>query len=433
MADQPSWDDIFSSSRANTPPPPPTAPAAAEASREYRAEPVGVAAPGAEPVSRRQLRDDERPRVRVPRGGDGNSGGTRKPRRRFTFAWILLIFVVIVGVGATVVYNHYGPQIRGVLGIHDTVDYTGGGSGKVVITIKDGQIGADVAKTLQASGVVKTSRVFYALLIKQTPPVAFHPGSYQLKSGMSAKSALTALEDPKNHVYTRIVLPEGVTLKSVIARLAKVSQSTGVTEAQLKAAAADYTSYGLPAEAPSLEGYLFPATYSINPGQTAHQIFQTFVSTMFRHLDADGVALADRHKVLTLAALTQKEGGSDADFLKVARVWDNRVAKKMNLQSDATVSYGAGTSSISTTAAQRADKSNKYNTYANPGPPIGPISNPGDAAIKATLQPAPGPWIYFVVVNCSTRETVFSTTLAEQNAANAQLGAWLKANPGGCN
>ena len=432
MADQPSWDDIFSSPQAKTPPQP--GPAAPDTSREFGAEQFGGPAPADEPVSRRQLRDHEsgRPRERRRRGR-GGSGGTPRPKRRFTFLWVFLIFVIIVGVGATAFYNHYGSQIRSALGIYDTVDYTGDGAGKVVITIKDGQIGADVAKTLQASGVVKTSQVFYALLVKQTPPVAFHPGSYQLKSQMSAKSALTALEDPKNHVFTRVVLPEGITLKSTIARLASVSQSTGVSEAQLKAAAADHTSYGLPAEAPSLEGYVFPATYSINPGETAHQIFQTFVTTMFKHLDADGVAVADRHKVLTLAALTQKEGGSDADFLKVARVWDNRIAKKMNLQSDATVSYGAGTTSIATTPAQRADKTNKYNTYANPGPPIGPISNPGDAAIKATLQPAVGPWIYFVVVNCSTHETVFSTTLAEQNTANAQLGAWLKANPGGCN
>ena len=156
------------------------------------------------------------------------------------------------------------------------------------------------------------------------------------------------------------------------------------------------------------------------------------VNEMFKRLDADGVAVADRHHVLTLAALTQKEGGSTADFLKVARVWDNRIDRGMNLQSDATVAYGAGSTSIETTPAQRADKSNKYNTYANPGLPIGPISNPGDAAIKATLNPAQGTWLYFVVVNCSTGETAFSDTLAQQNAANAQLGAWLKAHPGGC-
>jgi UPF0755 protein len=134
--------------------------------------------------------------------------------------------------------------------------------------------------------------------------------------------------------------------------------------------------------------------------------------------------------VLTLAALTQKEGGSTEDFYKVARVWDNRIAQGMKLQSDATVSYGSGGTTISTTEAERADKSNPYNTYANPGLPIGPISNPGAKAIDATLHPADGPWLYFVLVNGETGETAFSTTAAEHNAAVKKWQAWLRAHPG---
>lgn len=428
VADQPSWDEIFASPKSSSG----RDPQAIESEPEESDDPVGALFRD-EPPTRRQLREKAPESLPLrPRKNRRGSSGPSRPKRRLTILWVFLAFILVVGVGAGVVYNHYGVQIRGVLGIHDPVDYTGTGTGTVIITIKNGQTGAAIAKTLESKGVVKTSQVFYALLIAKTPAVTFQPGSYQLKSRMSAKAALAALTDPKNHVFTRIVLPEGITVKQVIARLAELSTATGVSDAQLTAAAADYTSYGLPPQAPSLEGYLFPATYSLNPGQTAHQIFQTMVNTMFSHLDADGVAVADRHRVLTLAALTQKEGGSNADFLKVARVWDNRLAKGMNLQSDATVSYGDGSTSISTTPAQRADASNKYNTYANPGLPIGPISNPGDAAIKATLAPAPGPWIYFVVVNCSTGQTVFSTTLAEQNTANAQLSAWIKAHPGGC-
>jgi UPF0755 protein len=355
-----------------------------------------------------------------------------RPRRRLTWLWVLLSVFVLIGGGVTAVWVNYEPQIRHVLGWVEPNDYTGTGTGKVVVTIKNGEIGSDVADTLAKAGVTKTSAAFYSLLLKQSPQVDFQPGSYQLKKQMSAKSALAALEDPKSKVSTQVVLPEGITVKGVIQKLGALSESTGVTAAQLTAAAADYKSFGLPADAPSLEGYLFPATYSIDPGETAHQILQTFVTEMFKHLDADGVPVADRNKILTLAALTQKEGGSTADFYKVARVWDNRIAQGMNLQSDATVAYGDGSTSISTTAAQRADKSNPYNTYANPGLPIGPISNPGDAAIDATLHPAAGSWLFFVVVNCSTGETAFSDTFAQQQAANAQLGAWLKANPGGC-
>ena len=425
MADEPTWDDIFSSQ-----PPPTGADASSGAAPRSRREARAQAAP-----SRRAGRErSERPSrgVRSQRVDEYGLVPRKKPRRNLTWLWVLLSIVVVLGVVSTAVWINFQPQIQKVLGIQAPIDYTGGGMGKVIVTIENGQIGGDVAKTLATKGVTKSSTVFYKLLLLQDPQVTFHPGSYQLKNHMSAKAALAALVDPANKVSTRVSFPEGITVKGVIAKLANLSESTGVSQAQLEAAAADYKSFGLPTAAPSLEGYLFPATYSLEPGQSAHQIFQVFVTERFKRLDAAGVAPADRHHVLTLAALTQKEGGPVADFPKVARVWENRISQGMNLQSDATVAYGAGSSSIETTSAQRADKSNPYNTYANSGLPIGPISNPGDRAIDATLHPTEGSWLYFVVVNCSTGETAFSDTFVQHQAANAQLGAWLKANPGGC-
>lgn len=413
MADEPSWEDIFSSQPG---------------AERIRSAPA--------PQSRREARESESGHAhgdRRRRGDRVDAHGLpprKKQKRKLTWLWVLLTIVVVLGGTTTAVWFTFESQIRNVLGWVEPNDFTGQGTGKVIITITNGQIGGDVAKTLAAAGVTKTSAAFYTLLLKQSPQVQFHPGSYQLRKTMSAKAALLALADPNNKVSTRVVLPEGITVKGVIARLADLSESTGISREQLQAAAADYKTYGLPAGAPSLEGYLFPATYSLEPGQTAHALFQTFVTEMFTRLDANGVAPADRHRVLTLAALTEKEGGSSADFLKVARVWDNRIAAGMNLQSDATVNYGSGGTTISTSDAARADKSNPYNTYANAGLPVGPISNPGDAAIKATIHPADGTWLYFVLVNGKTGETVFSTTLAQHNAAVKQWQAWQRANPG---
>ena len=357
----------------------------------------------------------------------------RRPRRRrhrLTWLWVLLTVMALVAAGGAAVWTNFQPQIRHVMGWEAPVDYVGTGSGEVVVTIKNGQIGSDVATLLQKAGVTKTYTAFYKLLLVQDPPVEFHPGSYKLKKKMSASSALDALRDPANKVNNRLMIPEGTTVTGVVKRLSELSQATGITAAAAQAAADDYTSYGLPAEAPRLEGYLFPATYTLEPGMSAHDVFQTMVSKMFQVLDAAGVAPADRHRVLTLASITQKEGGPETDFPKVARVWDNRIAKGMNLQSDATVSYGVGGTTISTSDAERGDKSNPYNTYANPGLPVGPISNPGDAAIKATLHPADGPWLYFVLVNGETGETVFSSTFEEHNVAVKQWQKWLRAHPG---
>ncbi|MHB1171676.1 MAG: endolytic transglycosylase MltG [Lacisediminihabitans sp.] len=415
MADEPSWEGIFSSQPGGSQP-------GGQLSKSTPDQAGGA------PLTRRGLRESQAPGSKGGRSTRRDRPG--RPRHRLTWLWVLLTILALLAGGATAVWFSFETQIRQVLGWQESNDFVGSGTGKVVVTIKNGQIGSDVARTLQAAGVTKTFDAFYGLLLKQSPPVNFQPGSYALKKGMSAKSALAALQDPKNKVVTRLVLPEGITVKGVITRVAGLSDATGVSLQQLQAAAADYKSYGLPAEAPSLEGYLFPATYSLDPGLSAHDIFQMLVKEMFRRLDAAGVAPTDRHRVLTLAALTQKEGGSAADFYKVARVWDNRLAKGMNLQSDATVSYGIGGTTISTTDAQRADKGNPYNTYANPGLPIGPISNPGAAAIDATLHPATGPWLYFVLINGDTGETTFSTTLAEHNAAVKVWQAWLRAHPG---
>jgi UPF0755 protein len=411
VANEPSWDEIFSSQPGGNP--------------------LERPSDGTQPQTRRERRSVSDSTARASARSRSSYGGRGpRKRRRLAWLWILLSIIVVLGIGVGYVWVNFQPQVKQVLGWDGPNDFSGSGTGHVVVTITNGQIGEDVARTLKDAGVTKTVSAFYELLLKQKPQVGFHPGSYSLKKEMSAKAALAAIQDPKNKVVTRVVLPEGITVKGVIGRLSALSDATGITKEQIAAAAADYKSYGLPAEAPSLEGYLFPATYTLDPGITAHALFQTMVSGMLKQLDADGVAPGDRHHVLTLAALTQKEGGSNADFYKVARVWDNRIAQGMHLQSDATVSYGAGGSTISTTDAERADKSNPYNTYANSGLPIGPISNPGQIAIDATLHPADGPWLFFVLVNGDTGETAFSTTLAEHNVAVKQWQTWLRAHPG---
>ncbi|HEY9477182.1 MAG TPA: endolytic transglycosylase MltG [Microbacteriaceae bacterium] len=378
--------------------------------------------PGVEP-QRHEL-SEQPPTRRSSRGAR-----RQRRRRRLTWLWSLLIVVAVVVAGGAVVWTNFEPQVRHVLGWEAPIDYAGQGSGSVIVTIKNGQIGSDIATTLRNAGVTRTYTAFYKLLLVQDPPVQFHPGSYKLKKNMSAAAALAALIDPANKVFTRVTVPEGTTVQGVVKRLAELSESTGIDEKELQAAVKDYKSYGLPAAAPNLEGYLFPATYTIEPKTSAHDIIQTMVTKMFQVLDAAGIAPADRHRVLTLASITQKEGGPESDFAKVARVWDNRIEQGMNLQSDATINYVVGTNSVTTTDEERADASNPYNTYANPGLPIGPIANPGEAAIEATLHPAKGPWLYFVLVNGETGETVFSTTFDEHRAAVTRWQAWLRAHP----
>ncbi|PZF59815.1 endolytic transglycosylase MltG [Curtobacterium sp. MCSS17_008] len=370
------------------------------------------------------------------RGGPGGGGRPSRPpreprpqrRRGPLIAGIVIVAIVLgAGVGA---YAFAAPKVQQLVGAfsgsREPEDYTGSGTGKVTVTIKQGDIGEDVARTLQRSGVVKSSNVFYELLLS-SPSVDFQPGSYALKKEMSSKAALAALQDEDNRVQASIVIPEGTALEDIEAGM--VSKA-GLSEAEVSAAAEDVSAYGLPDDAKTLEGWLFPATYPINPGWTAKQYFQSMVDTMKEHLAAAGVAEADQERVIVLASLVQKEAGLAADYPKVARVFQNRLDIDMPLQSDATVAYGTGnTHRVTTTDAERGDASNEYNTYVHKGLPPAPISNPGDVAIKAVTDMAQGKWLYFVTIDLETGETAFSDTYAQHQVEVAKFQAWLRAHP----
>jgi UPF0755 protein len=363
------------------------------------------------------------------RGGDGFGPAPRK--RSLKWLAITLPIVIVLGLGAggaAFAWLNYEDQVRELLGWELPNDFEGTGNGEeAIVTIQAGDIGSDVANTLHDAGVTMTFDAFYDLLLEQPENVNFIPGNYSLQKQMSAQSALDALMNPENKITSRLLITEGTVLPSA---LAIISETTGIPLEDVQAAAADPTVYGVPANAPSLEGYLFPATYELDGTETAEGILQLLVDEMFARLDALGVAPENRHEVLTKAGLVQREAGpNEDDFYKIARVFQNRIDQGMNLQSDATVAYGTGNlQTVWTTDAERADASNPYNTYANPGLPVGPIGAPGEVAIRAVLAPADGPWLFFVPINLATGETVFSETADQHEAAVEQLRAWCNAS-----
>ncbi|UOQ58686.1 endolytic transglycosylase MltG [Leucobacter allii] len=349
-------------------------------------------------------------------------GASRTGRRvLITLLVLLLLLGGLAGAGAYL-WSHYGDGISQALG-WTSDDYEGEGHGDVLITITSGEIGSDVADSLAEAGVVKTPEAFYELLLAQDDEVEFQVGTYQMRLEMSAQAALDALRDPENRMDYTVTIPEGMSAKDALARTAEVME---IPLADFEAAVADPAAFGVPAEFPSIEGFLFPATYTFEPGDTAQTIVQQMVDRMRQALQEHGVPAGDEWRVLTLASVVQREAGADLDdFPKIARVFLNRIDQGMLLQSDATVAYGTGnTDTVWTTEEERADASNLYNTYANPGLPVGPIGLPGDVAIDAAIHPADGPWLYFVPIDLETGETVFSETIEEHDAAVEQLAQW---------
>jgi UPF0755 protein len=124
---------------------------------------------------------------------------------------------------------------------------------------------------------------------------------------------------------------------------------------------------------------------------------------------------------MTIASILEYEASRDQDYPKIAQAIYNRLHKGMALQSDATVAYANNlTGTVYTTDAQRQNPS-PYNTYVHTGLPPGPIGSPGATTIRSALDPTPGPWLYWVVVNLRTGETRFSTTYAGHLADVAVL------------
>ena len=375
------------------------------------------------PATRREAREA---REAHPSWTQSSYPRRRRARRR----WIVptVVSIVIVGLlagGGAVVWSAFGPQIGRVLGLDGGNDFEGRGTGEALVTIKPGDIGEDIARTLHDNGVTKTFDAFYSLLLSKRDQPVFQPGTYRLKKGMSASAALDALLDPANRLSNRIVIPEG-TRESDILKL--VSESTKIPLDQLMAAAGDVSAYGLPPEATTLEGFLFPASYVFDPDSTPQQVLAKMVDRAKQALDDVGVPPEQRWRIVTLASIVQAEAGPNPDDLgKIARVFQNRLEQDIPLESDATIHYGLGEhDSIWITKAQYNDASNPYNTYVHPGLTPAPIGNPGEAALAAALNPTPGSWIFFVTVDLKTGETVFSTTAAEQDAAAERLQEWCR-------
>ncbi|NAZ87015.1 endolytic transglycosylase MltG [Kineococcus sp. T90] len=339
----------------------------------------------------------------------------RRPRRRRgRVLVVLLLALALVGGGTWAAWGALSPVVARLT---DSGDFEGAGAGTVDVKVESGDSGRAIGRTLQGAGVVKTTDAFVSAASAQPGMAGIQPGTYRLRKEMSAASAVSLLLDPASKVTTRLTVPEGLRVSQV---LALVGEQTPIAAEELEAALRDPAALGLPASAGgNPEGYLFPATYDVDPDETAVELLRAMVERTAQALRELGVPPEREHEVLVAASIAQKEARTPEDMAKVTQVLANRIADGMNLQLDSTVSYGTGGTTVTTTAEQRATDT-PWNTYLHPGLPAGPISNPGEDALRAAVHPEPGPWVYFVTVDLATGETRFATTGAE-HAANVEL------------
>lgn len=352
----------------------------------------------------------------------------RRKSRIATWVVLIVILAIIGGIGAAGawVWNTYETQIRSVMGWEEPKDYEPGeATGEVLVTIVAGDTGSTISETLHDAGVTKTSSAFYDHLIATAQNPNFQPGVYALQERMTSEAALARILDPESKRQNAAQLPEGLTLDQSLQTLA---DSTALPIEEFQAAAADPAAYGVAAA--DLEGWLFPATYQFDPGVAPADMIRTMVDRTVESLDSAGVPVERRQEILTIASIVQREARLSDDFYKVSRVIQNRLADGMRLQMDSTAQFGYdemhdGTASSSAAALE---DDNAWNTYVRDGLPVGPIANPGDVAIDAAMNPAEGPWRYFVTWNMDTGETIFSETFEQHEAGIARWNEWCEAN-----
>jgi uncharacterized YceG family protein len=349
----------------------------------------------------RGRRDPRDPRGQGAQGGQygeddwgGDQGRRRRGPVRRMAPWIaLLVILTPIAIGAYYVYHLYENK-------YHPADYSGPGVGPAVtVQVKSGDNAFSLGPELQALGVVASARAFERAAEASTVTTGLEVGFYKLNHHMQASLAYAALLNPKDRVQLTVTIPEGKRASQVILLLAK---ATNIPVADFQKVLNNPAGLGLPSYADGkAEGYLFPATYTIQPNETALAILQAMVQRY--NVEAQQVNLAKAaanvgltsEQVIIEASMAQAEGGKVSDYAKIARVISNRLHDGMKLQFDSVLLYGLGKYGVNVTDAQIATPG-PYNDFQHAGLPPGPISNPGDAAIQGVLHPASGPWLYFL-------------------------------------
>lgn len=372
--------------------------------------------------------NSDEPYLRDPETGEIN---TREVRHRAK-SWIAVL--VAFGVFAVGIW-FVGTRVLGWWdGVRSAEDYIGEGKADIVVTIPKGSSVSAIGQLLTEENVVKSAKAFtQAANMRPDDAKKLQAGRYRLRTEIPAQTAFDWLLDPSRVVRNQIQLPEGQRMSEQLDTMAKV---TKIPVGQFELAVKKPAELGLPDWAKSRpEGFFFPDTYELPDKPTAVGVIKVTTAQFANVIeDIDFVNKAkaspakDPYTALIMASLVEREASRDEDRVKVARVFYNRLADGMPLQSDATVAYANKiTGRVTTTDAERQINS-PYNTYKVKGLPPGPITSPAENALEAAVTPAEGNWRYFVVVNLDTGETEFNDTFAQHQVSVKKFQEFCKSS-----
>lgn len=372
--------------------------------------------------------DDDRPRRRRPGPPNRRAQQQRRRKKRkrrqkgksYTALIISLSLLLLVGLGGYwgVVQLLNNQSVREFL----AADYEQGDMGdEVTFRVKEGEFGSVIAANLVEAGVIKSKAAFINICSsRKTDCESIQPGAYKVQLNSPAKVVFDILVDPKNAITSKFTIQEGL---SVIKTIKSLSEQTGIPLEDFQEAIKDPAALGIGPEwyqrqdgknaaTTSIEGFLFPDTYFYDPTATATDILKMMVNqfkTVANELGLQQQAQARQigvYELIIAASIAQVEV-KEPDFAKATRVVYNRAYHEppWPLGMDTAVNYWLELqgkpekSSGQMLNSEIHDPNNPYNTHDVAGLPVGPISNPGKAALQAAANPAAGDWMYFTAVD----------------------------------
>jgi len=314
----------------------------------------------------------------------------------------------------------------------------------MTVQIPDGSNAQEIGSTLEKSGVIKNGLVF-TLYVKYKNYNELKSGYYNLQKSMSVEDVIKELQkggtpEPQEVTLANLTIPEGYTLEQIAqtvgqlqgdfkepltaeAFLAKVQDETFIAQEVAK-----YPNLleSLPAKDSGvryrLEGYLFPATYTIKENTTVESLIDEMLAAMDKNLSSHYATIKEKNltvnELLTIASLVEKEGAKTEDRKLIAGVFYNRLNLGMPLQSNIAILYAEGklgqNISLSDDAAIDTSIDSPYNVYTKVGLMPGPVDSPSLDAIESSINQTKSDYLYFVA-NVQDGKVYYSTTLEEHD------------------
>jgi UPF0755 protein len=312
-------------------------------------------------------------------------------RRILTIVLVLLV-ILVVAIGGAVRW------------VQQQIDPPGAAGEPREIVIPEGSTSDEIGKLLAEEGVISSDLVWdWYLRINGGGP--FQAGLYSLSDNSSIPDVIDTLTAGPAPLEERsFTLPEGLMVPEILDRLADPVDGLGLDRAAMQELldSGQIRWQGQPADQPSNEGILFPETYRIAADADEQAVLETLVAQLDATMNELGVAGAQErfnltpYEVLVVASLIEEETKVDAERPKVAQVIYNRLRQGIPLGIDATSRYEAILAGRDREALD-FESDSPYNTRRIAGLPPTPIASPGRASIEAALNPADGPWIYYVL------------------------------------